>query len=111
MSNDIPTRSRELVRARDGDQCQRCGSANAPAWHHRRRRGIKGGHHQHCACIGIQMCPTCHSWAHANPAQAQLTGFIISAYEDEPWTVPVKTFGGWCVNDCAGDSEWTDAPT
>lgn len=110
MSNEIPTRSREKVRERDGDQCQRCGSGRNLAWHHRRRRAVKG-HFQHCPCIGIQLCPTCHTWAHANPGAAQAEGFIIPWHEDEPWTVPVKTFDGWVLNDCDGESAYADAPS
>lgn len=109
MSNEIPTRSRELVRARDEDRCQRCGSGRNLAWHHRRRRSVKG-HFQHCPCIGVQLCPTCHRWAHANPEAAQKVGLIVPAHEECPWTVPVKMFAGWVLNDCDGDSEWTTDP-
>lgn len=111
MGNDIPTRSRELVRARDQDRCQRCGSTNAPAWHHRRRRAVKGGHFQHCACIGIQLCPTCHGWAHSQPKAAALVGFIVSSHEEAPWTIPVRTFDGWVRNTCDGDWEESEDPS
>lgn len=109
MGNEIPTKSRQLVRARDGDQCARCGAGNHLAWHHRRRRAVKG-HFQHCPCIGIQLCHTCHSFVHAYPATAALTGFIIGAHVEEPWLVPLRTFDGWVLNDCDGDSAWADPP-
>lgn len=81
--------------------CERCGS-NGSDWHHRRRRAVKNGHFQHCACIGVWLCRTDHAWAHANPRLAQESGFIVSAYEDEPWTVPIKSLGSWVTFDCEG---------
>lgn len=29
-------------------------------------------------------------------------GYIVSPYEGEPWTIPVKTFAGWRLQDCEG---------
>ena len=56
------------------------------------------------------MCPTCHGWAHANPGAAQESGFIIAAHEDQPWNVPIKTYHGWVLNDCDGESEYIADP-
>lgn len=103
MGNEIPTKSREVVRARDMGTCIRCGMGGTD-WHHRRRRAVKNGHFQHCPCIGVTLCRTCHAWAHANPRRAQETGFIISAYEDEPFNQPIKMFGQhWATFDCEGN--------
>lgn len=105
--NEIPTKSRQLLRQRDEGQCVRCGSGQGSQWHHRRRRGIKGGHFQHCACNGVTLCPTCHTWVHANPALARERGFIVSAHIDEPNAVPVDAFYGKVLLDCDGTTRYT----
>ncbi|QGJ92845.1 HNH endonuclease [Arthrobacter phage Beagle] len=106
----IPTRSRLIVKERSNNQCSRCGNLGGE-WHHRRRRGIKAGHDPHCPCIGVWLCNTCHRFVHANPVRAQELGLIISAYEEEPWNVPMSTFMGWVANDCDGNVSFTSAPS
>lgn len=49
------------------------------------------------------MCGSCHDWIHAHPKQAMDQGFIVSSYEEEPWTVPYRLpQGDWQLNDCDG---------
>lgn len=100
MSKAIPTRQRRIVAERDNMQCQRCGVRGSD-WHHRRRRAVKT-HYQHCSCNGVWLCRTCHDWAHRNPEEARERGFIVSAYEDEPYSVPISTFRGRLLLHCDG---------
>lgn len=53
--------------------------------------------HRHCACNGLLLCRTCHSWAHANPDEALATGYVVSQWVDEPCIVPVHAWGWWQV--------------
>lgn len=103
MSNRIPTAARLAVKERDEGRCSRCGGLGSE-WHHRRRRNVRNDHYQHCCCIGVLLCTVCHRWVHANPAKARDTGYIISSYEEEPWTIPLQVWTkDWQTNDCEGD--------
>lgn len=101
MSNQIPTKSREVVAARDRRRCVRCGGAGNQ-YHHRRRRRVLD-EHTHQACNGITLCPVCHAWVHANPDQARSFGWIVTAWEDQPDRQPIYTFlWGWTQLRCDG---------
>lgn len=101
MSNEVPTRSRDIVVTREQGRCLRCGGPGAQ-WCHRRRRNVADGH-QHCPCNGWYGCPTCHAWAHAHPAAAEERGFAVSSYETEPGRFPVGTWYGPLYLECDGD--------
>lgn len=105
QGNPIPTRSRDLVGARDGGYCVRCGLPARPAqWHHRRGKRVKD-EHQHAPCNGITLCGTCHPWVHAHPKQAEEWGWIVSRHAD-PCSTPVFVTGlGW--RDLGHDGEIT----
>lgn len=96
----IPTRSREIVNSRDRRTCVRC-ACPGREWHHRRSRSVRG-EHRHCPCNGVLLCHSCHVWVHKNPADAQEVGLIVSRYEDEPFTVPVRTVYGVTWQTCDG---------
>lgn len=98
--SQIPAKNRELCRERFRGQCARCGMAGAQAHHRQRRR--EGGH---AVAILVWLCRTCHEWAHANPDEARLTGFIITVHDGEPAAVPIKTFAGWVLFDNEGGYE------
>lgn len=99
---EIPPFSRTLVIEREKGRCARCGVAVARGhWHHRRSRSVHG-EHRHCPCNGVWLCPTCHTWVHANPLMARQTGFIVSRHA-EPYEVPVTTPWGVRWNDCEGN--------
>lgn len=99
--NPIPTKSRETVTARDHHHCVRCGG-RGNQWHHRRRKRVED-EHTHQACNGITLCPVCHAWVHANPDLARAFGWIVSAWEDRPDTMPIYTFlWGWTLLACDG---------
>jgi 5-methylcytosine-specific restriction endonuclease McrA len=98
MSNDIPTKARELVRERQGGQCWRCGNTYT-ALHHRMRRR-EGGH-------GVQnlvgVCGTCHNWVHKHPAAATEQGYIIPIHVTDISATPIKAFFGWVTFTNDGD--------
>lgn len=73
--------------------CVRC-NGRGYEWHHRRSRRVRADH-RHCSCNGLLLCRTCHTWAHRNPDEARVTGFIVSQWVDEPFMVPVFTEGYW----------------
>ena len=103
MANEIPTKSRQQVKARDMETCLMCGMSGN-AWHHRRRRAVKSGHFQHCACNGVLLCSTDHAWVHAHPVEAMANGFILSTITKNPHEHPVRTFAGWFTLTCDGES-------
>lgn len=105
--NPIPQESRDLVFARDGYRCVRCGGA-ASDWHHRRKRSV-ADEHQHCACVGIATCRKCHSYIHAHPTESTEKGWIVTQWEKEPWKMPVKTPKGMVVTTCDGRALSTTA--
>lgn len=75
--------------------CQGCGSTRNLHRHHRRGKDAGGSGeraHTHCACNGLTLCTTCHTWAHANPEQARAEGWIVSQSVDEPGSVGVMRF-------------------
>lgn len=96
----IPTRSRDLVRARQGGRCFRC-QAPANQWHHRRTRAVNRPH-RHCPCNGVLLCPTCHQWAHRYPVKAKAVGLIVTTTVDEPDTIPMHGLWGWIRLSCGG---------
>ena len=97
----IPEESRARVKHRDQYACRRCGQKGSD-WHHRRSRRIRDDH-THCACNGIWLCHPCHMWAHAHVAEAREAGLIVSAYEENPATVPVTSGRTVEYQDCAGN--------
>lgn len=96
--SDIPTRARELVRIRQNGQCARCGVAYTDL-HHRQRRREAG----HAVGILVGLCRKDHNWAHSNPSAAKADGYIIGPHENEPTSVPLKSFVGWVLFDNDGN--------
>lgn len=96
--NRIPTRTRELVVARDRGQCIACGAAAREIMHRVRRR--EGGHLPSNLALG---CRTCHARCHANPAWAMERGYILSAVAVvDPRVEPVLSWRGWVLLDDEG---------
>lgn len=104
MPNPIPADQAVAVAQRERFSCLRCGGRGCDR-HHRRRRNV-ADEHQHCLCNLVLLCRTCHRWVHANPVAAKdLEGFVVSAFESNPGTVPVFTFRGWALLRCDGTIE------
>lgn len=86
--NPIPAATRRGVRERSNGRCEirshEC-TGTASEQHHRKRRR-DGGHG-----LGnlLDACPPCHRFAHAEPAYARYRGWIVSAFEVDPSSVPV----------------------
>jgi 5-methylcytosine-specific restriction endonuclease McrA len=97
MSNEIPTKAREVVRARQEGACLRCGNTYT-ALHHRMRR--REGGHSYENLVGV--CGTCHNWAHKHPQAAQQAGYIIPISVDDISAVPIKAYYGWVTFDRDG---------
>lgn len=104
---EIPEESRALVRQRDMTLCARC-NGRGTDWHHRRSRRVRAAH-RHCACNGLWLCRTCHSWAHLNPAEARAEGMVVWQWVDEPMSVPHRRFDGWWVAGCDGSLDAVNA--
>lgn len=101
-ANAIPTAQRKKVREREQDRCARClWPTQTGQWHHRRSRSVRDDH-VHCACNGVWLCVTCHTWVHGNPFLARQTGYIVSRHQAEPATVPLTMTLGTRYLDCDG---------
>ncbi|MEE8739022.1 MAG: hypothetical protein SOI66_08985 [Bifidobacterium sp.] len=109
-----PTRKTcNLVDERDERRCICCGkpleTAFSASRHHRRMRSHPWpGLHETSNLIDV--CGSgstgCHGLIHANPALARSQGWLVSAYEDHPETVPINTYRhGWVLLDNQGN--WT----
>lgn len=112
MSNEIPTRRREQVHARDKGHCVRCGVRPiAGHAHHRRGRRTALGHDQHCVCNLIWLCGDCHRNVHVvDQVGARRDGFVVSRYETHPASVPVRYWNGEQVHfTCEGEMEFVVA--
>jgi hypothetical protein len=76
--------------------CQRDGSAQNLARHHRRGKGQGGSEnrpHTQCPCNAVTLCQRCHYWAHVlEPRQAMAEGFIVSRSVGRPGSVGVMRF-------------------
>ena len=98
-----------MVLTRDRWRCVRCGKyLDAGSIHHRRMRSHKWPGLNLPSNL-LTLCGSgvsgCHGWAHAHPAQAREDGFLVSAYDDHPETIPVHTWKGWMIPDNTG--HWT----
>lgn len=103
MSNEIPTKAREVVRERQGGACARCGNTYT-ALHHRMRR--REGGHAYENLVGL--CHTDHGWAHKHPGAAQEAGYIIPPHVADISAVPIRTFMGWVTFTKDGDTEFVE---
>lgn len=110
MAADIPTKSRELVLARQLGCCFRCGvklKINGGVWAHRRTRAVRDEHCM-CPCNGIYLCRTDDAWASGvGRFEANRLGLLVSRYEPDPATVPVwHVQYGWINLDHVGGYEY-----
>lgn len=85
------------VRRRDGSTCWRCRKqGDGLDVHHRKPKqmGGAGTATEFGLANLVSLCRDCHSWVHANPSEAMLTGLLLSQSstpEREPITVAGRT--------------------
>lgn len=88
MANAIPTRSRELVKARDRGCCAICGNpARVGQWSHRRRRGREAD--AHSPANGLWTHVSCHAGLHDDPIGAKARGWMVSQFVADVTIIPV----------------------
>jgi hypothetical protein len=84
------------VDERDRQCCKRCGislEVVAGSRHHRKRRRDGGHETSNLVLLCGSGTTGCHGWAHANPAAARASGYIILANgRGEPSYIPVRAF-------------------
>jgi hypothetical protein len=78
-----------VVRARSGDVCEGCDAARAFDWAHRDHSG------PWAAGNGLDLCRSCHDWAHHNPLGAEGLGWIIPRDSDYLTTRVAHSRFGW----------------
>lgn len=97
MSNDIPHKTRVLVRTRSQGVCERCKSHPATEMAHRIPRDVGG----HAPSNIAHLCHTCHAYCHAHPKRAYLEGWIVRANSkvtpSDMDTVPARDRDGWVL--------------
>lgn len=80
---------------RSRDKCEHCGRGlnGQMERHHRQRRQVGGDRLSNL----IAVLPECHGEIHGHPALSREHGWIVSAYVDDPASVPVTQWGDQLV--------------
>lgn len=85
---------RKVVAARDV-YCVRCGR-EATDVHHRKVKGM-GGTDDREVAFGlanlILLCRECHAYAHANPSESYLKGYLVHSWDNPEDVVVLKNTG------------------
>lgn len=97
----MPPEAAELVKARAGGRCERCGARDSPYWslHHRKPRGMGGSKDPriHSPANLLYLCGSgttgCHGWVESHRAEARDLGLLLYR-NDEPVHIPVQLFSG-----------------
>jgi len=99
----FPKPVRDLVHARSGGFCERCGEQPAVQIHHRRPRGMGGSSREDTnnAANALHLCVGCHQWIESNRAEAVEMGWLVRQ-ESKPLHMPVLLRGEWVWLDDAG---------
>jgi hypothetical protein len=97
MSNEIPTKVREDVRARDDGKCIVCGALGTEMMHRIPRRD--GGHSRANLALG---CRTCHAKAHREPLWGFEVGITVSRYVDAVSSIAIRSWRGWLLLNGSG---------
>lgn len=86
--------ARDLVYARSGRRCERCGRRRGTNWHHRKAAGRIWTPEN-----GLDLCGSgttgCHGWVTHHPTLAKRYGWSVSNY-DAPLLAPVVVWLEWC---------------
>lgn len=99
----VPAATRDVIYARAGFLCERCGG-NGPHFsvHHRSARRMGGSKDpaKHAPSNLLLLCGTgtdgCHGHVEHNPSQATADGFIVPSW-DSPRLTPVLVRGAWVL--------------
>ncbi len=87
--------------------CVRCRGRGSEI-HHRRSRAVKD-QHQHCLCVLVLLCQSCHhDFAHKYPLDAKAQGLVVSKFVTEPTTIPVLSWHGEIILNCDGSYRRTE---
>ena len=103
-SNPLTAERRREVVERDGC-CRSCGQWD-PMFgldpHHRKLKGAGGTPDPaiHALSNLVMLCRACHDYAHANPAEARVQGWIVRTLP-EARTTPIDSYTGrlWLTDD------------
>lgn len=103
----------DMVDARDGWRCMRCGKTYHWAGFSRHHRHLRSHPYPrlHEASNLILLCGNgsaegCHLWVHTHQTEAKQYGWIVSGFDDHPELVPILTkLHGWVLLDDEGG--WT----
>lgn len=117
----VPKPVAAAVDRRDEYACVRCGRSlevTSGSRHHRRRRAVGGHRVSNLVLLCGSGTTSCHGFVHANPAEAQASGWIVRANgrpTPDPAAFPVKKWTGpefglqWCRLDDDGLA-WVMSP-
>lgn len=107
--NQVPQRTKEVVRERAGGRCEVCGKyAPGADIHHRLSKGMGGTSNKaiHDASNLLAVCgwgntSGCHGDIHGNGSFAKAMGHTVSRHTRySPLQIPVRMFDGmWWLND------------
>lgn len=67
--------------------CERCGLGGELQRHHRKLRSQLGDDSESNL---VEICPSCHAWAHANPEEAYATGWMVKSWDEPADVVPLQ---------------------
>jgi len=99
---NVPTKTRQLVRTRADNRCERCGQSKPLEMSHRIARGMGGSLiGQDNPALYNALCHDCHAWVEANPLLAHAGGWKVDRGADVT-TAPVHTWYGWVLLDHQG---------
>lgn len=93
----MPAETAELVRARAGGRCERCGARDSRfmSLHHRKPRGMGGSRDPRINSPAnlLLLCGSgttgCHGWVESNRAEARDLGLLVYRAQD-PVQIPVQ---------------------
>jgi len=101
--------TRELVNARSGWKCERCGKRGDMQYHHRRARGMGSTKRpeSNLAANCLHLDSACHAEIESRRAVAYENGWLVRQQE-APTDVPVLRRGVWVLLDNDGGYvRWT----
>lgn len=87
---------RDVVHARSGGRCERCGENQAVQVHHRRPRGMGGSSREdtNTPANALHLCVACHQHIESNRDEAHSLGWLVRQHHS-PSVAPVFWRGEW----------------